>query len=584
MGGFAVLHPMGWDAFGLPAENEALLRGRHPRETTREYSANYKRQLQLLGCSYDWERELTTSAPTFYRWTQWTFLLLLRRGLAYRGVGWQWWCPRCRTILANEQVIDGHCWRHADTPVELKALEQWYIRTTAYADRLLADLDSIDWPESVKAMQRNWIGRTEEPGPEGTVIRYRMHDWLISRQRFWGAPIPVVYCDRDGIVPVPDQELPVLLPDVEGYEASGTGRSPLEAIPSFVETRCPRCGGPARRETDTLDGFADSNWYFLRFANPSYHAAPWDPEAAGYWLPVDWYVGGAEHAVMHLLYARFFTKVLYDAGMVSFAEPFLRLRNQGSMLSPADGTRMSKSRGNVVTPDEVIDRYGADALRAAVMFIGPFDQDATWDPAAMVGASRFVRRLFGLFARGAAAPERAAPPGGDPLPLQARVARLISIAGPSIERMRLNTLVAELMAFTGEALRWERNWVGTPVWRDVLEVVARLIAPLTPFVAEEAWHRLGGTGSVHHAAWPGRQPIPDAPAATQTIVVTVDGRVRSRFKAPPGMDRNALAEMARAQPRVVAALSQRTVTDVVVVPDRLVNFVTGDRRSANGER
>jgi leucyl-tRNA synthetase len=582
MRGVAVLHPMGWDAFGLPAENEALLRGRHPRETTREYSANYKRQLQLIGCSYDWTRELTTSDPAFYRWTQWTFLLLLRRGLAYRAVAWQWWCPRCRTILANEQVIDGRCWRHPDAPVERKALEQWYIRTTAYADRLLADLDGIDWPESIKAMQRNWIGRTEEPGPDGPVVRYRMHDWLVSRQRFWGAPIPVVYCERDGVVPVPAEQLPVLLPDVEGYDVSGTGRSPLDAIPSFVETRCPHCGGPARRETDTLDGFADSNWYFLRFANPSYDAAPWDPEAAGYWLPVDWYVGGAEHAVMHLLYARFFTKVLSDAGVVPFTEPFLRLRNQGSMLSPADGTRMSKSRGNVVTPDEVIDRYGADALRAAVMLIGPFDQDATWDPAAMTGASRFVRRLFGVFARGAAAPDQPAPQGADSAPMQAALARLISIAGPSIERLRLNTLLAELMAFTGAALEWERTWGGTRVWRDVLEILARLIAPLMPFVAEEAWHRLGGTGSVHHSAWPTLEPGAAAPETVRTIVVTVDGRVRSRFEAPSGTGAAALVELARAQSRVVAALSQRTVTDTVVVPDRLVNFVTeGTRERGN---
>jgi leucyl-tRNA synthetase len=580
MRGFAVLHPMGWDAFGLPAENEALLRGRHPRDTTREYSANYKRQLQLIGCSYDWTREVSTSDPAFYRWTQWTFLLLLRRGLAYRAVGWQWWCPRCRTILANEQVVDGRCWRHADTPVERKALEQWYIRTTAYADRLLAGLESIDWPESVKAMQRHWIGRTEESGPDGPVVRYRMHDWLISRQRFWGAPIPIVYCDRDGIVPVPDDLLPVVLPDVARYDVSGTGRSPLATIPSFVETQCPQCGGPARRETDTLDGFADSNWYFLRFASPHSDAAPWDPAAAAYWLPVDWYVGGVEHAVMHLLYARFFTKVLYDAGLVAFDEPFLRLRNQGSMLSPSDGARMSKSRGNVVTPDAVIDRHGADALRVAVMLIGPFDQDVTWDPAAVAGASRFVRRLYGLFARGAAAPERAASPHDDPTPLQTRLNRLIRTAGSSIPRFRLNTLVAELMTFTGEALRWERTWGGTPVWRDALDVLIRLVAPLAPFVAEEAWHLWGGTDSVHHAAWPEPRPVAAEPAAARTIVVTVDGRVRDRFEAPTGTGRDALVKVARSRPRVIRALAERGITEIVVVPDRLVNFVTGRKREA----
>jgi len=576
MRGYAVLHPMGWDAFGLPAENDALTRGRHPRETTREYAATYKRQLQLIGCSYDWTRELATSDPAFYRWTQWTFLLLLRRGLAYRAVGVQWWCPRCRTILANEQVIDGRCWRHTDTPVEQKALEQWYIRTTAYADRLLTDLDRLDWPESIKAMQRNWIGRTDDLGPQGPVVRFRLHDWLISRQRFWGAPIPVVYCDRDGIVPVPEDQLPVLLPEVEQYAPSGTGRSPLDAIPSFVETRCPRCGGPARRETDTLDGFADSNWYFLRFASPHCAGGPWDPEAAAFWLPVDWYVGGAEHAVMHLLYARFFTKVLYDAGLVPFDEPFARLRNQGSMLSPVDGARMSKSRGNVTPPDDVVARYGADALRAAVMFIGPFDQDATWDPAGMVGASRFVHRLYGLFVRGARAPERAEPPGADAPGVRAKVNHLLATAGTAIERFRFNTLIADLMVLTGDALRWERTWIGTPLWRDVLDVLVRLAAPLVPFVAEEGWRLMGGEGSVHHAPW--SQPLPSgasvsAADALRTIVVTIDGRVRARFSIRPGAPRAALIDAARAQPRVAAALADRRVTRVVV-PDGLVNFVT----------
>ena len=510
MRGFAVLHPMGWDAFGLPAENEALLRGRHPRATTAEYAATYRRQLQLLGCSYDWSRELSTSDPAFVRGTQWGFLLLYRRGLVYRASGLQWWCPTCRTILANEQVEHGRCWRHSDTLVQRRALAQWYVRTTAYADRLVADLDRVDWPERIKAMQRNWVGRAdgadvqfplvdggnaitvfttrpdtiqgatfvalapEHPlasaiapagshaavqafiaavlqrsdvdraaareGPTGVftgawarhpltgarvpvfvadyviaqhgtgaimgvptcdardalfaaryglgrspvaddpgardrvmaalavwggaaqTVRYRMRDWLISRQRYWGAPIPLVHCPRCGTVPVPEDDLPVLLPEVPSYEPSGTGRSPLAAIESFVRTTCPRCGGRAERETDTLDGFADSNWYFLRFAGPD-APGPWSPEAVRYWLPVDWYVGGAEHAVMHLLFARFFTKVLFDAGIVPFDEPFARLRTQGSMLSPRDGARMSKSRGNVVTPDEVVESHGA-RLRA----------------------------------------------------------------------------------------------------------------------------------------------------------------------------------------------------------------------------
>ncbi|HVA79829.1 MAG TPA: leucine--tRNA ligase, partial [Candidatus Binataceae bacterium] len=539
MTGFNVLHAMGWDAFGLPAENEALLRGAHPAETVTRYAANFKRQLTISGCAYDWSREINSSSPEYYKWTQWFFLMLLKRGLAYRATGSQWWCDKCRTILANEQVVNGCCWRHGDTPVTKKDLEQWYIKITDYADRLLVDLDAIDWPEPIKLMQRNWIGRSEgaelafpiagHPGQElrffttrpdtvfgvsfmvlapehplvaqittgaqraaveryvsearrqseiermstvkektgvftgayahnvfskkdipiwiadyvlmgyGTgaimaapgedqrdfefakkyaleipcvtapadrsapsaeraftehgiavnsgfldgmttaaairavcehaerggfgkpTVSYRMRDWLISRQRYWGCPIPVVYCKRAcGIVPAPEDQLPVRLPPMKDYQPSGTGRSPLANVPEFVNTTCPKCGGPAERETDTLDGFACSSWYFLRFASPHADRVPFDRAAADYWLPVDLYVGGAEHAVMHLLYARMWTKVMFDAGLISFQEPFPVLRNQGVVWA-TDGQRMSKSKGNVVTPDAMIEKYGADA-------------------------------------------------------------------------------------------------------------------------------------------------------------------------------------------------------------------------------
>lgn len=721
MRGYAVLHPMGWDAFGLPAENDALLRGRHPAQTTREYAANYRRQLTLLGCSYDWSREINTSDPSFYRWTQWGFLLLLKRGLAYRATGAQWWCPKCRTILANEQVEHGRCWRHPHTPVERRALEQWYVRTTAYADRLLSDLDAVDWPEHIKTMQRNWIGRSEgaeirfpvawsesavtvfttrpetvpaatfivlapehlmvevltspdrraavntyvedalrrseiermtdsraatgvftgsfaahpitgellpifvaeyvlshygtgaimgvpacderdatfarrfglpvrayaegsasqsavlsdlqQRGLGGPAVRYRMRDWLISRQRYWGAPIPIVHCERCGAVPVDEEDLPVRLPDVERYEPSGTGRSPLAAIPEFVQATCPSCGGAAERETDTLDGFADSNWYFLRFADPHHDPGPWNPAAARYWLPVDWYVGGAEHAVMHLLYARFFTKVLLDAGLVPFSEPFFRLRNQGSMISPLDGTRMSKSRGNVVTPDEVVNKAGADALRVAVMFIGPFEQDVTWDPEAITGASRFVRRLHALFARAAGVePGRENPAGGEAL--TARMHQMLKTAGEAIERFRFNVLVAELMTLLNEFEGWEQRWQGTPLWRDLLLMLVRIAAPVVPFVAEEGWSMLGQAGSVHQARWPEFDPAL-VEAKEATVVVQVDGRVRDRIAVPVSIARDALVVEARARSRVQAALRGREVVDVVVVPGRVVNFVTG---------
>ncbi len=751
MRGDAVLHPMGWDAFGLPAENEALLRGRHPRETTAEYAATYKRQLDLFGCSYDWSREIFTSDPAYYKWTQWGFLLLLRRGLAYRDTGWQWWCPKCGTILANEQVEQGRCWRHTDTPVQRRALEQWYVRTTAYADRLLKDLDGLDWPEPIKIMQRNWIGRSEgvdvsfqvvddrgilpgrvisvfttrvdtifgatflalapehplvpeistpaqrhavdayvdaalrrsevermvegesrsgvftgaqathpltgdplpilvadyvlprygsgvimgvpahdsrdfafartlglpiryviggperhPPGPylgEGILVdsaeysgrtserarehiamtlerqgrgtrtvRYRMHDWLISRQRYWGAPIPVVYCEACGIVPVPEKDLPVLLPDVQQYTSAGTGRSPLANIPEFVKTTCPRCHHPARRETDTLDGFADSNWYFLRFVDPAFRMGPWNPDAVRYWSPVDWYIGGSEHAVMHLLYARFFTKVLCDEGLVPFAEPFRRLRNQGSMLSPVDGVRMSKSRGNVVTPDEIVDQYGADALRVYELFIGPFEQDVTWDPAGIAGAARFVRRLFALLTRAVEASPRPEPGSGRE-DIQHRLHRVIKNAGDMIERFRFNGLIAELMAFLNALEAAEGRWLGTPLWREVTGIFVRLAGPIMPFLAEEVWHRLGHQGSVHNAPWPVHDPAL-ATGHEYTLVVQVDGRVRDRIKVWADLDRDALIRLASTRERVQRAIGGRTIENVIVVPQRLINFVT----------
>src|SRR5579875_2039457 len=576
MTGYNVLHAMGWDAFGLPAENDALLKHLHPKQTVPRYAANFKRQLKLLGCAYDWTREINSSAPEYYRWTQWFFLLLYQRGLAYRAVGSQWWCEKCLSILANEQVIDGCCWRHSDTPVTKKELEQWYFRITAYADRLLADLDGIDWPERIKLMQRNWIGRSEgaelafavagHPGREvrffttrpdtvfgvsfmvlapehplvqaittdaqrgavqsyieqarrqseierlstvkektgvftgayainpftgreipiwiadyvlmgyGTgaimaapgedqrdfefarkygleiprvtapadgselltdraftdygvainsgfldgkptaealamvcryaeekglgkrTVSYRMRDWLISRQRYWGCPIPIVYCTKCGVVPVPAEQLPVLLPDMIDYQPSGTGRSPLANVAEFVNTTCPRCGGPAQRETDTMDGFACSSWYFLRFASPHETSAPFDRKAVDYWLPVDLYVGGAEHAVMHLLYARMWTKVMYDAGMIGFKEPFPVLRNQG-MVWAADGQKMSKSRGNVVTPDAMVEKYGADALRLWELFMGPFEEPTNWNEEGVVGTARYLTRVWAMVRR-----------------------------------------------------------------------------------------------------------------------------------------------------------------------------------------
>src|SRR5216683_3325112 len=680
MAGFNVLHAMGWDAFGLPAENDALLKKLHPKETVPRYAANFKRQLKLAGCAYDWSREINSSTPDYYKWTQWFFLLLHKRGLAYRAMGAQWWCEKCRTILANEQVINGCCWRHTETPVSKKDLEQWFFKITDYADRLLADLDGIDWPEPIKLMQRNWIGRSEgaelafpvvdhpgrelrffttrpdtvfgvsfmvlapehplvaeitEPAHHGAVeeyvaqarrqseierlstvkektgvftgayarnlfsgkdvpiwiadyvlmsygtgaimgapgedqrdyefaskygmeipvvtapadgsappagrafaeygvninssnaelnlngmktadaipavckyaeeheigrptISYRMRDWLISRQRYWGCPIPIVYCKNCGIVPVPDEQLPVMLPDITDYQPPGTGKSPLANVPEFVNTTCPKCGGPGERETDTLDTFACSSWYFLRFASPHYEAAAFERNAVDYWLPVDLYVGGAEHAVMHLLYARMWTKVMFDAGMINFVEPFPMLRNQGQVWA-ADGLRMSKSKGNVVTPDAMIEKYGADALRLWELFMSPFDEATNWNESGVPGTLRFITRVWAMMRRYVEAGSPLGTPSENTLK---QMHKTIEKVTDHIERLRFNTALAALM----DHLNYVTRLAPAEMGRAVAESFVVMLAPMAPHVSEEFWRALGHRTSVHLEPWPSFDP------------------------------------------------------------------------------
>ncbi|MCC6731262.1 MAG: leucine--tRNA ligase [Chthonomonadales bacterium] len=818
MQGFNVLHPMGWDAFGQPAENEAIKRGRNPREMVSEYAAAYKRTLVRLGASYDWDREINSSLPAYYRWTQWFFLLLYRRGLAFRATAPINWCPSCKTGLANEEVKDGHCWR-CDSLVEKRPMPQWYFRITAYAERLLADLDAIRWPEGIKQMQREWIGRSEGaevdfqvqgagdtirvfttrpdtlwgatfmvlapehplveritspeqraeveeyarrarsesdiermsteraktgvftgtsavnpvngaaipiwiadyvlmgygtgaimavpahdqrdfefahryalpielvyvapggprtaaeltealpeggamraflPGPDARVdgfpfagrpnsrdtvrdvtawleaqcvgegrVNYRIRDWLISRQRYWGAPIPIVHCPACGEVPVPEEQLPVLLPEVERYQPSGTGESPLAAIAEFVSTTCPRCGGPARRETDTMGGFACSSWYFVRFADPHNDREFASRERNDRWLPVDLYTGGAEHAVMHLLYARFWTKVMSDAGLVGFVEPFETLRNQGSMLAWTPGrrpraneraaneedeervldwivlkpeeregypaeqvvwrwTRMSKSKGNVVTPDDIADRFGADSLRVYVMFVAPFEDNVQWSEDGINGAHRFVNRLWRWLA--AALPVYdpgwrkrvdAAPGGGRTRQVRRKLHQTIRRVGQDVETFQFNTAIAALMELVNELYLYRaadgpRDDAGADsiVLSEAVESLVLLAAPFAPHLADEMWERLGKEGSTYHAAWP--QADPDVAAEDEiTLVVQVNGKLRDRLTVPAGTDKEGLEQAALASARVREALEGKQVRDVIVVPGRLVNVVIG---------
>jgi leucyl-tRNA synthetase len=756
MKGYAVLHPMGWDAFGLPAENDAIKKGIHPRETTTRYAANYRRQMTSIGCSYDWEREINSSAPDFYRWTQWFFLLLYQRGLAYRAVGSQWWCPDCKTVLADEQIESGGiCWR-CHGPVHKRDLEQWYFRITAYADELLADTGKLDWPEHILAMQRNWIGHSEgvefemavdgsdgsftvyttrpdtvygmtfavlapehplvtrittperraevsayceeaarrseldrlqagrdgvftgayainpangarvpvyvadyvlmgygggaimavpahderdfdfatrhgipapvviaPPGWDGEpltaahtepgvmvnsgpwdglpsdeakaqiaewmeeqgigrrTVHYRMRDWLISRQRYWGAPIPIVYCDECGVVPVPEDDLPVELPHVEewlpgeGRGDASLSRSPLANVDEFVHIACPQCGGPARRETDTMDGFACSSWYFLRFVSPRYEDGPFDPAALAQWGPPDLYVGGAEHAVMHLLYARFWTKVKADAGIVPFREPFPALRSQGVMHARDSQTgevrRMSKSAGNVVTPDGIAAVHGADALRVYLLFMAPFENNTVWEEDGITGAKRFLGRFWRL-ANAVAAAEQPADSSADAR-LRTIVHCTIRRVTADVEAFKFNTAVAVLMECLNEMGGHHHAHGVTAALVEATHTFVLLLAPFAPHIAEELWARLGGPYSVHQQPW----PVWDESLTTEetiTLVVQVDGRVRDKMTVPADIGKAEARARAMACDGVRRHLDGRSVARVIYVPGRLVNVVT----------
>jgi leucyl-tRNA synthetase len=596
MQGFEVLHPMGWDAFGQPAENEAIRRGRHPAAMVAEYASRYRRTLESIGCSYDWEREINSSDPAYYRHTQALFLLLYRRGLAYRADAAINWCPGCQTGLANEEVLAGRCWR-CDARVQERPRRQWFFRITAYARRLADDLEGLDWPDGIKAAQRDWIGDPDAP---------RMHDWLVSRQRYWGCPIPMVECDRCGIQPVPETDLPVLLPQVERYRPTGTGDSPLAAIPEFVRTTCPACGGEARRETDTMAGFACSSWYFLRFCDPRNPETFADPELIARWGTVNRYCGGAEHAVAHLLYARFVSKVLHDAGIVPFSEPFRALRNQGSLLActpgieVADGpsgrrfralspdeaaelsadelewrwVRMSKSRGNVVTPEEVIARHSADALRVYICFAAPFADDMRYDPDGVAAAHRFLGRVHRLVTTVAAAPAAVAPDADAEAGLRRATHRAIAAVTTAVEDFRFNAAVAELMTLQGAAAAAAREVPGSVAVAGAAETLILLLAPFAPHLADELWTRaLHRPGRATGSPWPAADPALAA-ELVQRLAVQVNGRVRGEIQLPVGAGEDEIRSAALAHPAVGRHLNGGVPDRVIIVPGRLVSLVS----------
>jgi leucyl-tRNA synthetase len=750
--GYNVMLPIGFDAFGLPAENAAIERGIHPYRWTMDNIERMRRQLRSMGAMWDWAREVVTCDPEYYRWNQWFFLKMYERGLAYRALAPVDWCPKDNTTLAREQVVgDQRVCERCGTPVVKKNLEQWFLKITAYADELL-DFSKIEWPERVRTLQTNWIGRsggvefeipvrdragasfrvfttrpdtvygmtfcvlapehplvdalttperkaqvdaykfkaaresdierlsTEKerdgvfigayatnpmngeavpiyiadyvlltygtgaimgvpahderdfdfarkyglpipvviapPGwrgeplmaaylGEGTMVNsgpfdglpssegwqriademvrrgigerkvnYRLHDWLISRQRYWGTPIPIIYCDRCGVVPVPYEDLPVRLP--EDAEFRPTGESPLKYHEGFLHVACPRCGGAARRETDTMDTFVDSSWYQYRYLSPHYTQGPFDPDRGRYWLPVDQYTGGVEHAVMHLLYTRFWTKVMRDMGLVDFDEPMIRLFNQGTILGP-DGNKMSKSRGNVVNPDEIVQTYGADTLRGYLMFIGPWDEGGPWNPRGIEGISRFLARVWALVTEPADA--RPAARGGTAAALSARdleywMHRTIRRVTDDMEGFRFNTALAALMEFTGVLQSVKGLPLGRePLWHQAVKTLVLLLAPLCPHIAEELWvEHLGQPYSVHDQPWPAYDPA-KATAERIALVLQVNGRVRDRVEVEAGISEEQARQVALSSPRVRRHLDGKTVTRVIVVPGRLVNVV-----------
>jgi leucyl-tRNA synthetase len=757
--GFRVLHPMGYDAFGLPAENHAIKTGEPPRKSTDAAIASFQEQFRRWGISIDWSREFGTHEPSYYRWTQWIFLKLLERGLAYRKEAAVKWCPKDATVLANEQVVDGRCER-CGTPVEVRQLEQWFFRITDYADRLLDDLDGIDWPEHVKTMQRNWIGRSEgaevtfrcqelgidypvfttrpdtlfgatffvmapehpdvlriaegtpreeevrdyvnsamnEPAEEraaeehvktgvplgrtvtnpvngeeipmfvadyvlmeyGTgaimavpahdtrdyefaqafdlpvkrvieglddearddeglpyagdgvmvnsgqfdgkhnreayeeivdwlaadgrgkrAVSYRLRDWLISRQRYWGCPIPIVYCEQCGIVPVPEEELPVLLPEVADYAPQG--RSPLAAAKDWVATDCPRCGGPARRETDTMDTFVDSSWYFLRYCDAGNDRAPWDREILDAWMPVDQYIGGVEHAILHLMYARFFTKALADLDLLGTQEPFNALFTIGMITR--DGAKMSKSRGNVVDPADLVERYGADTLRSYVLFIGPSDQDADWTDEGAEGVHRFLGRLWRLSQEvvgrtsaeegGSAISDQESV--GDARALLMKAHWAIDKVTRDIERgFQFNTAIAAVMELVNEAYRLKDGLYGDPAGESALRFATAsagsLMFPFAPHLSAEVYDAIEGR-RVWEDAWPAADPEL-LKSDTFTLVVQVNGKLRARVEAETGASEEELLRLARSSDDVQRHLDGKEVVKEIVVPARkLVNLV-----------
>ena len=675
MEGFNVLYPIGWDAFGLPTEKYALKTGKDPRVVTKENTDTYRRQIQSLGVSFDWSREINTTDPEYYKWTQWIFLKFLEKGLAYKAQIAINWCPKDKIGLANEEVVDGKCERCGTEVVE-KEKEQWMLAITQYADRLEDDLDTVDYPERVKVQQKNWIGRSEgalikfddieifttrpdtiygttfivvsgkedkftgkyvtNPATKekipvweaeyvmrdvGTgaimgvpadderdkvfaekhglsiveeykkagfedfgkqVTKYKLRDWVFSRQRYWGEPIPVVHCGKCGIVPVPESELPVKLPEVENYQPTETGESPLANISEWVNTKCPKCEGDAKRETDVMPNWAGSSWYFYRYCDPKNDKEFASQDKLKYWMSVDWYNGGMEHTVLHLLYSRFWNKFLYDLGLVPTSEPYKKRTSHGLILAEG-GEKMSKSKGNVINPDSIVETFGADTLRLYEMFMGPFEQAIAWSESALIGPRRFLEKVWRLAGKGFAGKSQTLDTDSQSLTLksdtlksEALMHQTIKKVSEDIEAMRFNTAVSAMMIFANELDKREN------ISKQEFETLLKLLAPFAPHITEEIWQHLETrfpsalgnrvSKSIHQEPWP-KVDASKLVAEEVTIVVQVNGKVRASFEVNKLVSEKEIREQALKLSEVQKWLVDKSVQKAIYVPGKLVNFV-----------
>lgn len=566
MQGFNVLHPMGWDAFGLPAEQYALKNKVHPKDAVAKNVARYKEQLEMIGLDYDWSREINTTDPEYYKWTQWCFVKMFEKGLVYQSNEPINWCPSCKTGLANEDLEDGKCER-CGSEIEQKPLPQWVIRITDYRDRLVEDLNLLPkWPEYVKTSQRNWLAN--------------LRDWVFARQRYWGEPIPIIHCEKCGPVAVPEKDLPVRLPEVESYEPTGTGESPLAGITDWVNTTCPKCGESAKRETNTMPQWAGSSWYYLRYMDPKNDQALVDKEKEKYWNSVDVYVGGMEHATRHLIYARFWHKFLYDIGAVTTKEPFEELHTVG-LIQASDGRKMSKRWGNVVNPDEMVDRFGADAFRLYEMFMGPFEQAVAWNTDGVVGTYRFLERVHSMFFW---LHKQNWPWSETDSLISKNLNKTIKKVSEDISKFKFNTAISSIMVFVNglnENIYDQESLSGTTVIsKEDYKKFLQLLAPFAPHITEDLWHELGahstGSGqeikSIHLSDWPkyDESKIKDEKIK---IVIQINGKLRDEIEVTPGISEEEIKDLVLAREKVVEKIAGSEIKKFVYIKDKLVNVV-----------